>query len=152
MNPARSLDRKGTVTTLRDDQAQRYARHIQLPDIGGLGQTAIMVAHAKLALREPDPRAELISAQFLGAAGVGTLVITNATPAQRAEVAAHAPDTRVIAESEGARNVTARSIEREVELAPRPDWWPSSVGDEVALAYFRGGIAATRFLIDAVGR
>jgi hypothetical protein len=138
---------------LRDDQAQRYARHIQLPDIGGLGQTAIMVAHAKLALREPDPRAELVAAQFLAAAGVGTLVITNASPAQRAGVAAHAPDTRVIAESEGAREQqTARTIEREVELAPRPDWWPSSAGDEVALAYFRGGIAATRFLIEAAAR
>jgi hypothetical protein len=137
---------------MRDDQAQRYARHIQLPDIGGLGQTAIMVAHAKIALREPDPRAELIAAEFLAAAGVGTLVITNATPTQRAEVAAHAPDTRVIAESEGARHVTARTIEREVELAPRPDWWPSSAGDEVALAYFRGGIAATRFLIEAAAR
>lgn len=137
---------------MRDDQAQRYARHIQLPDIGGLGQTAIMVAHAKLALREPDPRAELVAAEFLAAAGVGTLVITNATPAQRAAVAAHAPDTRVIAESEGAQHVTARSIEREVELAPRPSWWPASAGDDVALAYFRGGIAATRFLIDAAAR
>ncbi|HEY6038337.1 MAG TPA: hypothetical protein VIV58_28840 [Kofleriaceae bacterium] len=138
---------------MRDDQAQRYARHIQLPDIGGLGQTAIMVAHAKLALREPDPRAELVAAQFLAAAGVGALVLTNATPAQRAMVSAHAPDTRVIAESEGARgNATARSSEREVELAPRPDWWPSSAGDEVALAYFRGGIAATRFLIEAAAR
>ena len=132
---------------MRDDQAQRYARHIQLPDIGGLGQTAIMVAHAKLALREPDPRAELIAAEFLTAAGVGTLVLTNATPAQRAEVSAHAPDTRVIAESEGAKENA-----REVELAPRPEWWPSSAGDEVALAYFRGGIAATRFLIEAAGR
>ena len=132
---------------MRDDQAQRYARHIQLPDIGGLGQTAIMVAHAKVALREPDPRAELVAAEFLAAGGVGTLVITNATPAQRAEVAAHAPDTHVIAESEGARENA-----REVELAPRPAWWPSSAGDEVALAYYRGGIAATRFLIEAVAR
>ena len=138
---------------MRDDQAQRYARHIQLPDIGGLGQTAIMVAHAKLALREPDPRAELVAAQFLAAAGIGTLVITNATPAQRAEVAAHAPDTRVIAESEGARdNATARTIERDVELSPRPEWWPSSAGDDVALAYYRGGLAATRFLIEAAAR
>jgi hypothetical protein len=137
---------------MRDDQAQRYARHIQLPDIGGLGQTAIMVAHAKLALREPDPRAELVAAQFLAAAGVGTLVLTNATAAQRADVALHAPDTRVIAESEGAQHVTARTIERDVELAPRPEWWPSSAGDDVALAYFRGGIAATRFIIEAAAR
>ena len=47
---------------MRDEQMQRYARHIQLPEFGGLGQTAIMVSTAKLALREPDPRAELIAA------------------------------------------------------------------------------------------
>ncbi|MEO6775548.1 MAG: hypothetical protein ABI467_21485 [Kofleriaceae bacterium] len=141
------------IRILRDDQAQRYARHLQLPGIGGLGQTAIMVAHAKLALREPDPRAELVAAQFLAAAGVGTLVITNATSVQRADVAAHAPDTRVISESEGAHEgVQARAKEREVSLAPRPEWWPSSGGDDLALAYFRGGLAAIRFLIDAAAR
>ncbi|MEO8551817.1 MAG: hypothetical protein ABI678_17695 [Kofleriaceae bacterium] len=140
---------------MRDEQMQRYARHIQLPEIGGLGQTAIMVSAAKLALREPDPRAELIAAEFLAAAGIGTLVLTNATAAQRSEVAAHAPDTRVIAESDGATSrepPTVRNAEHEVLLVPRPDWWPSSAGDVVALAYYRGGIAATRFLVDAAAR
>lgn len=140
---------------MRDDQAQRYARHLQLPEIGGLGQTAIMVSAAKLALREPDPRAELIAAAFLAAAGVGTLVLTNATPAQLGQVAAHAPDTRVIGESDGAASrepSTVRTAEHEVVLVPRPDWWPSSAGDEVALAYYRGGVAATRFLVDAAAR
>jgi hypothetical protein len=140
---------------MRDDQVQRYARHIQLPEFGGLGQTSIMVATAKLALREPVPRAELIAAQFLAAAGIGTLILTNSTAAQRAEVAAHAPDTRVIGESDGASSrepLTARTSEREVVLAPRPDWWPSTAGDDTALAYFRGGIAATHFLVDAAAR
>jgi len=140
---------------VRDDQAQRYARHIQLPEIGGLGQTAIMVATAKLALREPDPRAELIAAQFLASAGVGTLIVTHATAAQRAEVAAHAADTRVIAESDGATSkepLSDRTAEHEVMLAPRPAWWPSSAGDDVALAYWRGGLAATTFLLDAAAR
>ncbi len=140
---------------MRDDQAQRYARHIQLPEIGGLGQTAIMVSTATLALREPDPRAELIAAQFLASAGVGTLVVTHATAAQRAEVAAHATDTRVFTESDGATAKepwSVRTAEHEVVLAPRPAWWPSSAGDEVALAYWRGGLAATVFLVAAASR
>lgn len=140
---------------MRDEQAQRYARHIQLPEFGGLGQTAIMVATAKIALREPDPRAELIAALFLAAAGVGTLVITSSTAEQRATVAAHAPDTRVIAESDGAavhEPANARTAVTEVVLAPRPAWWPGGAGDEVALAYWRGGLAATKFLLDAAAK
>jgi len=139
---------------MRDEQMQRYARHIQLPDFGGLGQTTIMVSTARLPLREPDPAAELVAAQFLAAAGVGTLVITSSTAAQRAQVAAHAADTRVIAESEGASKepFTMRTAEREVELAPRPDWWPGAAGDEIALAYWRGGLAATRWLVEAASR
>lgn len=138
---------------MRDEQAQRYARHIQLPEFGGLGQTAIMASTAKLALREPDPRAELIAAAFLAAAGVGTLVVTSSTTAQRAEVVAHASDTRVLAESEGASSrepITAR--EREVVLEPRPDWWPGGAGDDVGLAYWRGGLAATHWLVEAAAR
>jgi len=139
---------------VRDVQMERYARHIQLPQFGGLGQTTIMVSTARLPLREPDPSAELVAAQFLAAAGVGTLVITSSTAAQRAQVAAHAADTRVIAESEGASKepITARTAEREVELAPRPDWWPGGAGDELALAYWRGGLAATRWLVEAASR
>lgn len=140
---------------MRDDQAQRYARHIQLAEIGGLGQTAIMVSTAKLALREPDPRAELIAAQFLAAAGVGTLLVTHSTAAQRADVATHAPDTRVIGEPDAAmakQRISVRTAEYEVVLVPRPSWWPSSAGDEVALAYWRGGLAATAFLVDAATR
>ena len=43
---------------VRDDQVRRYARHILLPEVGGLGQTALIVATARLELRErePEPR------------------------------------------------------------------------------------------------
>lgn len=124
---------------MRDDQVQRYARHIALPEIGGLGQTAVMVATAKLALRESEPAAELIAGAYLAAGGVGTLVVPSSSEAQRAELAAHGPDTRVLADGDG----------KEVALAARPAWWPSSDGDGVAVAYWRGAIAATRWLVEA---
>jgi molybdopterin synthase sulfur carrier subunit len=127
---------------MRDEQVQRYARHIQLPDIGPLGQTAILVSTAHLVLREPDPSAELIAGNYLAAGGVGVLVATGASDAQRAQLAAHGPDTRVLVEvPEGVRV-------RNIELAARPAWWPSADGDEQALAFWRGGFAATRWLAD----
>jgi hypothetical protein len=121
---------------VRDEQLRRYERHVMLPDVGGLGQTAVMVASARLPLRESDPIAELIAGTYLAAAGVGTLAVPSATETQRAELAAHGPDTRVVAEGEG----------REVVLSPRPTWWPGAPGDDIALAYWRGAIAATRWL------
>ena len=32
---------------MRDEQVRRYARHILLPDVGGLGQTALLVVDAR---------------------------------------------------------------------------------------------------------
>ncbi len=127
---------------MRDDQVRRYARHILLPDVGGLGQTALMVASARVELRESDPEAELIAATYLGAGGVGTLVIAGSSDAQRATVADHAPDTRVLADGDG----------RPLQLSPRPHWWPSAAGDSTALAYWRGGIAATRWMAEIANR
>ena len=127
---------------MRDEQVHRYARHIQLPDIGGLGQTAVLVAAARLPLRDSEPRAELIAAAYLAAGGVGTLAVPNATDAQRADLAAHGPDTHVLAEGTG----------RDVPLEPRPSWWPSTAGDAEALAYWRGSLAAVRWLADAAAR
>jgi len=124
---------------MRDDQVQRYARHIILPDLGGLGQTALMVSAARLPLREAEPMSELIAGTYLAAGGVGTLVVPNASEAQRTDLAAHGPDTRVVAEGDG----------REVALEPRPAWWPAADGDAVALAFWRGAIAATRWMADA---
>lgn len=127
---------------MRDDQVRRYARHVMLPDIGGLGQTALMVAAAKLPLRESEPDAELIAGLYLAAGGVGTLVVTAATPAQRGELAAHGPDTKVTLDGES----------REITLAPRPAWWPTTQGDTTALAFWRGGIAATLWMADVINK
>ena len=124
---------------MRDEQARRYARHIQLPDIGGLGQTAILVATAHVSLRETDPRAALIAGAYLAAGGVGALVVPNASDAQRDELAARGPDTRVMVEGDG----------REVTFPPRPAWWPAAEGDDEALAFYRGGLAAATWLADA---
>ncbi|HUJ59346.1 MAG TPA: hypothetical protein VLX92_12665 [Kofleriaceae bacterium] len=127
---------------MRDEQAQRYARHLSLPDVGGLGQTALLVSAARLALREPEPDAELIAGAYLAAGGVGTLAVAGASAAQRAELAAHGPDTRVVDGGVG----------RDVALAPRPAWWPHADGDAVALAYFRGALAATRWMTETVAK
>jgi hypothetical protein len=127
---------------MRDEQVRRYSRHIMLPDVGGLGQTALMVASAKLVLRETEPEAELIAASYLTAGGVGSLVVGSASDAQRAELSARAADTTVLAEGDG----------REVILAPRPAWWPSSQGDATALAFWRGSIAATLWMADVLNR
>lgn len=127
---------------MRDEQVQRYARHLMLPDIGGLGQTSLLVAAARLPLRERDATAELVAGDYLAAGGVGTLVVPDATAAQRAELAAHGPDTHVVAAGEG----------REVALAPPPAWWPTADGDDVALAFWRGGIAATRWMAETASR
>jgi hypothetical protein len=127
---------------MRDDQIQRYARHVILPDIGPLGQTALLVASAKLPLRESEPLAEMLAASYLAAGGVGKLIVPNATEPQKAALAAHGPDTQVSTQGDA----------REVQLAPRPAWWPNAEGDAIALAYWRGGIAATVWMAEAATR
>jgi hypothetical protein len=144
---------------VRDDQVRRYARHLALPEIGGLGQSALLVASARLALRDSEPIetphasavlrgpaqaerwvAELICGSYLAAGGVGTLVAVHATNVERTELAARGVDTRVVDFGEG----------REVTLEPRPAWWPAADGDAAALAFFRGAIAATRWMAEAI--
>lgn len=130
---------------MRDEQVRRYARHILLPDVGGLGQTALMVAAAKIELRESDPRAELIAALYLAAGGVGKIVLSGVTEAQLADVAAHAGDSTL--ETDGAG--------REVTMSPGPAWWPTATphdGDATALAFWRGGLAALRWMADVANR
>lgn len=131
---------------MRDEQVRRYARHIMLPDVGGLGQTAVMVSTVRLPLRESEPLAELTAGAYLAAAGIGTLIVPASTDAQRAELAAHGPDTKVLAAGDLPPGST------ELSLAPKPAWWPGAEGDAVALAFWRGGIAATQWLADAVTR
>jgi len=130
---------------MRDEQVRRYARHILLPDVGGLGQTALMVSTAKVELHETEPFVELIVVRYLVVGGVGTIVLAGATEAQLAEVAAHAGDSKLAIEGTG----------REISLSPRPAWWPSvtpSNGDATALAFWRGGLAALRWMADVANR
>ncbi len=131
---------------MRDDQVQRYARHMMLPDVGGLGQTALMVATVRVPLRETEPVAELTAAAYLAAGGTGNIILLNATDAQRAEVAAHGPDTKVLAEGNGP------PATRELPLVERPAWWPHADGDDVALAFWRGSIAATQWMAQTFER
>ncbi|HEX2687958.1 MAG TPA: hypothetical protein VHN14_15125 [Kofleriaceae bacterium] len=136
---------------MRDEQVRRYARHILLPDVGGLGQTALMVSTAKLELHEREPLAELLAAHYLAAGGVGNLVIHGATEAQLADIAAHGSDTKISTEGTG----------RDLSLSPRPAWWPGSLppdgddgddGDATALAFWRGGMAALSWMADIANR
>jgi hypothetical protein len=130
---------------MRDEQVRRYARHILLPDVGGLGQTALMVASARVELRESEPEAELIAARYLAAGGVGTIVLRGATPEQAAEIAAHGSDSSLAFDGAG----------REIALQPRPSWWPVSTprdGDATALAFWRGGLAAVRWMADVANQ
>ena len=127
---------------MRDEQVRRYSRHIKLKDIGGLGQTALLVSTAKVVLRESEPRAELIAGSYLAAGGVGKLVVVASNESQRAEIAAHGPDSKIVETGDG----------REVQLAPKPAWWPSADGDDVALAYWRGAIAAATWMVDTISR
>lgn len=126
---------------MRDDQVQRYARHILVPDIGGLGQTALLVATARLDLREADPDAELIAATFLAAGGVGKLAIRGVTDAQIEQLSSHSPDTTILPVTD---DETPHGSE--LRLEARPAWWPSARNDHLALAYWRGAIAATRWM------
>ncbi len=135
---------------MRDEQVQRYARHILLPDVGGLGQTALLVASARLELREREPDAELIAAAYLAAGGVGTVVVRGAGDAQLAEIAAHGPDSLVV--TEPILEDDGRDVSREVALQPRPAWWPSAEGDATALAFWRGGLAAARWMAEIANR
>jgi len=120
---------------MRDEQVRRYARHILLPDVGGLGQTALMVASARVTV-DGEPSAAMVAATFMAAGGVGTLVVHGASEAQRAALAAHGPDTQII----------DRGDAKELEVAEIPAWWPSAEGDATALAFWRGASAATRWM------
>jgi hypothetical protein len=45
-----------------------------------------------------------------------------------------------------------RDPSRELALRPRPAWWPVTDGDATALAFWRGGHAATRWMAEVANR
>jgi hypothetical protein len=124
---------------MRDAHVRRYARHILLPDVGGRGQAALMAAAATLELAADEPLAELICARYLAAGGVGQIVLRGATESQLATVAQHTDDGKLAAAGVGVP----------VDVPPPPAWWPgAALGQrgETALAFWRGGLAATRWM------
>jgi hypothetical protein len=145
---------------MRDEQVRRYARHILLPDVGGLGQTALMVSTAKVEFHEREPLAEMIAAHYLAAGGVGHLVVRGATEAQLADIAAHAGDAQIMTEDPGSGaghlgSMTRGGAGREISLSPKPAWWPGPVthdADATALAFWRGGLAALQWMADVANR
>jgi hypothetical protein len=126
---------------VRDEQVRRYARHILLPDVGGLGQTALLIASARVAVTR-EPEADLIAARYLAAGGVGTLVVTGATADELAQLAQAGADSHVLAHGEGA----------EVVVDGAPAWWPAAEGDAIARAYWRGGHAATCWMAERANK
>lgn len=60
--------------TLREDQVQRYARHILLPDVGGVGQMRLLAAAVAVDVG-PGRAAEIAALAYLAGAGVGCLVL-----------------------------------------------------------------------------
>jgi hypothetical protein len=144
------------VAVVRDEQVRRYARHILLPDVGGLGQTALMVSAARVHI-DGEPSASQIAATYLVAGGVGGLIVDGASAAQLAVLSARGPDTKILqsqashAEPTSERGA-ALAHPRDVTVPSRPAWWPTTAGDSTALAYWRGGLAATRWMADIVNR
>jgi hypothetical protein len=78
---------------LRDDQIRRYARHVLLPDVGGVGQARLLAGAVAIDPRDP---AERIAFDYCAAAGVGTIALVVEDPAMIARAAALNPDVRVI--------------------------------------------------------
>ncbi|HEY4182833.1 MAG TPA: hypothetical protein VGM90_38655 [Kofleriaceae bacterium] len=126
---------------MRDEQVRRYARHILLHDVGGLGQTHLMVAATRVAV-DGEPSASLVAATYLAAGGVGTIVVAGASDAQRAELAAHGPDTKIVETGDA----------KDLPIEGSPHWWPSAEGDATALAFWRGATAATRWMAAIANR
>jgi molybdopterin/thiamine biosynthesis adenylyltransferase len=59
---------------LREDQIRRYARHVLLPDVGGVGQERLLAAAVRVEIG-PAAGAEIAALVYLAAAGVGTLIL-----------------------------------------------------------------------------
>jgi hypothetical protein len=118
---------------MRDDQVRRYARHVLLPDVGGVGQRALLTATVHVDATRPAGR---IAATYLAAGGVGTIAATGATDDLLAELARINPDARVVGQVPTALDV-------DLELPEPPPWWPGDA-DTDAFAWWAGSLAAVR--------
>jgi ThiF family protein len=59
---------------MREDQIRRYARHVLLPDVGGVGQKRLLDAEVVVS---DAGAAGSVAIAYLAAAGVGTIVVAD---------------------------------------------------------------------------
>ena len=160
---------------LREDQIERYARHILLPDVGGVGQKRLLAAAVVVDLG-PDPAAESVALAYLAAAGVGRLLLAGDADGAITEAEARAgillgagdvgrpriqaitdriaalnPDVRVErAPAAGPEDSLEDTIAAQgaVLLAPGPPGLPAAMSGPAAVAgaLLRGGARAVRTL------
>ena len=62
---------------MRPDQVRQFARHILLPDVGGVGQEALLQSRVAIDLTDP---AGTIAARFLAASGVSVVPVPMPVP------------------------------------------------------------------------
>ena len=121
----------------------RYAHHVLLPDVGGVGQDRLTATRAAIAV---DGRAGQIAAVYLAAGGVGTVVLCGGAAAAPAAWPFVSGDDGTIVDGLRAA-LAARNPEVAVELGT--DGLVID-GDDPALplaeAFARGGEAAARWL------
>jgi molybdopterin/thiamine biosynthesis adenylyltransferase len=147
---------------MTDAQIRRYARHILLPDVGGVGQDRLLARACTVAVG-PERAAETCALVYLAAAGVGTIglagdldapitadeqraqpvyaladVGTPRGPALVARLRALNPDVAVVPAAEVPAGAPALAI------TESPEW----LGDEpaAAVAIATGAAAAHRLL------
>ncbi len=148
---------------LTDEQVRRYARHILLPEIGGVGQRRLLASAVRVEIGRSG--AELVALAYLAAAGVGHLYLEGAVdaPIEANEVAAgivfgtaevgcsrleaitarlHAlnPDVRVYHGERAPASATR------LHLDLRSEAIPTSAEDACARALIAGGSAAVQVL------
>lgn len=138
--------------SLRDDQIERYARHILLPDVGGRGQKKLLAATARVEL-SPGDGAAICALTYLAAAGIGRLEL--AGEAKDAVTAADAASGIAYGQGDvGRPRIDAladrvRAINPDVEVTvaqPEPAAWtvrcPPTA--DMAAALIAGGLEAAR--------
>jgi molybdopterin/thiamine biosynthesis adenylyltransferase len=151
---------------LREDQIQRYARHVLLPDVGGRGQRRLLAAQVEVELG-PGRAAEATALAYLAAAGVGRLFLTGDIegPVADDEIAGSVlygaadrgrPRGRAAAERIAALNPDVEVVAGQAAGALRlsdvlaaPDASALALGPGAALAdgLVRAGAAASRLLM-----
>jgi molybdopterin/thiamine biosynthesis adenylyltransferase len=150
--------------SLSEPQIRRYARHILLPDVGGVGQGRLLAATARVEVGPARPAAAVALA-YLAAAGVGTLVVVDAAEreliteaevevnivlgaadvggvrlrALAARLTALNPDVRVARDDASPEPTAGARIDVRPEEPPAAD---------VAGALAAGGAAAVRALVE----